>query len=118
MALYLSFLGKGIGVCPSTNIYYPEYPKSAYLTRKQVIDLAKKGNSSKKAAPSQPNSLQFLDDLSADDLAILGSFFGVLSDMFELLSLIKIKYSNEKGPINAELYDITLLDELNRRRQR
>lgn len=83
-----------------------------------MIDLAKKGNSGKKATPSQSNGLQFLDDLSADDLAILGSFFGVLSDMFDLLSLIKIKYSNEKGPINADLYDITLLDEWNRRRQR
>ncbi|WP_442852594.1 hypothetical protein [Paenibacillus sp. oral taxon 786] len=48
------------------------------------------------------------NDLSSDDLAIIGAGFTVLGDLFDLLSLLKLK--EEKGQNGGDTEE-TLLDE-------
>lgn len=48
------------------------------------------------------------NDLSSDDLAIIGAGFIVLGDLFDLLSLLKLK--EEKGQNGGDTEE-TLLDE-------
>lgn len=48
------------------------------------------------------------NDLSSDDLAIIGAGFTVLGDLFDLLSLLKLK--EEKGQNGGDLEEM-LLDE-------
>ncbi|MDU4696693.1 MULTISPECIES: hypothetical protein [Paenibacillus] len=51
------------------------------------------------------------EDISSDDLAIIGAGFTVLGDFFDLLSLLKLKEEKENGNANGGDTEETLLDD-------
>ncbi|MGG6313700.1 hypothetical protein [Paenibacillus macerans] len=52
------------------------------------------------------------NDISSDDLAIIGAGFTVLGDLFDLLSLLKLKEETETSKLPPEEEtEETLLDE-------